>query len=401
MNQKYNFLPKKDLPEIVELPDPFLRPDGTRVSSVSEWEEQREYLKSMLDHYMFGETPEPPKDVKGELLSSESCFDGAGVREKFKLTDERGLPMEVELLRPANPENCPVIVYNRMRDLEKCPVEEKAVKRGYGLLYFARENLAPDDMGPAEFDGGAFRKYYPEYDRARAIAIWGWGCSYCASWLKSQSWVGPLLVTGASRGGKTALRAAAWDERFDVALVAISGCGGAGCFRFYGGRMGKDTVGCEAIGSMTSKEKFWYWYRDEIQEFGNPASFDSTGGETYLPFDLHTLRAIVAPRAIMCTEGLDDPYSNCYGVQVAWRAAQEVYDFLGAEGVNGLAYFEGGHEYSAPRWMAMLDFSDVVLYGKPQQISYRRFAKPEGMAAFTTINEVPPMHFSWRAPDKE
>lgn len=399
MSQKYTFLSKGELPEITELPDPFIKPDGTRVADAAGWEAQREYLKAMLDHYMFGETPAPPEDVRGEVLSCEQCLDGLAVRERLRLTDERGLSLEAELLRPAEPRNCPVIIYNRMSDGERCTAEEDVIKRGYAILFFNRDQLAADEMGAKEFDRAAFLKYYPEYPRARAIAIWGWGCSFCASWAEKQPWAGPLLVTGFSRGGKTALRAAAWDERFSVCLLNSSGTGGGGCLRYTGGRLGKDTVGCESVGSMTSPEKFWYWYRDEIQEFGNPAAFDSMGGETYLPFDLHTLRALVAPRAILCTEGLDDPFSNCYGTQVAWRAAQEVYDFLGCAGNNGLAYFEGGHDYFAPRWLTVLDFCDVVLYGKPQRVQYRRFAKPE-KPNFAVISEVPALHFSWRAPNK-
>lgn len=399
MSVKWFFPSKGQLPEISELPDPFAGPDGVRAASAADWMAQRDYLKAMLDHYLFGETPPPPEDVRGEVLVSEPCLDGLAVREQLRLTDERGLTLAVELLRPAVLDKCPVIVYNRASDWERCPAEVEVVKRGYAILFFNRDQLAADVMGAPVFHREAFLKYYPEYPQARAIAIWGWGCSFCASWVGKQSWAGPLLVTGFSRGGKAALRAAAWDERFSVCLLNSSGTGGGGCLRYTGGRLGMNTAGCESIGSMTSPEKFWYWYRDEIREFGNAAAFDSMGEETRLPFDLHTLRALVAPRAALCTEGLDDPFSNCYGTQVAWRAAQEVYDFLGCAGNNGLAYFEGGHDYSAPRWLTALDFCDVVLYGKPQRAQYRRFTKPEKPDP-TVISQVPALHFSWRAPDK-
>lgn len=45
---KYDFSPKSELKAIHELPDPFLKPDGTRVQTREEWPEQREYLKAML-----------------------------------------------------------------------------------------------------------------------------------------------------------------------------------------------------------------------------------------------------------------------------------------------------------------------------------------------------------------
>ena len=49
---KYDFSPKSELKAIHELPDPFLKPDGTRVQTREEWPEQREYLKAMLTHYL-------------------------------------------------------------------------------------------------------------------------------------------------------------------------------------------------------------------------------------------------------------------------------------------------------------------------------------------------------------
>ena len=38
---KYDFSSKSELKAIHELPDPFLKPDGTRVQTREEWPEQR------------------------------------------------------------------------------------------------------------------------------------------------------------------------------------------------------------------------------------------------------------------------------------------------------------------------------------------------------------------------
>ncbi len=43
------------------LPDPFHKPDGTRVASPEEWPEQRRDLKAMLNHYLYGSIPPRPK----------------------------------------------------------------------------------------------------------------------------------------------------------------------------------------------------------------------------------------------------------------------------------------------------------------------------------------------------
>lgn len=376
-------------PEIRELPDPFIGADGVRISDVSQWPGQRAYLLELLDHYMFGETPPPPAVILGEMMYHREAAEPPMAEERWRLTDERGLSIEAEVIRPKDAKACPVFVWNQFADMERCPIEAELIKRGCAVLSFDRTQFAPDQEGCETFSGGQFHTYYPEYTRARAVAIWGWGCSFCASWLREQEWAGPLIATGFSRGGKAALRAAAWDERFEVCVPACSGAGGGGCFRWQGGRLGEGIGLCESLGLMTRWDRFWYWYRDELAAFGGT---DDVPGEEYrLPFDLHTLRALVAPRAILCIEGLDDTFANGFGTQITWRAAQEVYEFLGYPGRNALAFFEGGHEFSALRWRVVLDFCEVVLRGKPQELRYRRADGEHEIA--------PAIHFSWRAPE--
>jgi hypothetical protein len=402
MTHLYEFCAKEDLPQQSALPDPFEKNDGTRVRTSREWIQHREYLKAMLDHYMFGKVPDPPKTVRGKILSSEPQYDGKALLEKIYLQDESGLFVHVEVIRPTVPGRYPVIVWNQFSNMERCPVEQQVLQRGYAILSFDRTQFAPDEEGTQQFMGGAFQQAYPTYTEARAVAIWAWGCSYCASWLKEQVWADALIVTGFSRGGKTALRAAAWDERFAVCAPVSSGTGGGGCFRYAGGCLGEGIGASESLGWMTRKDRFWYWYRDELAAFGNPNGFGSLGEERRLPFDLHTLRALVAPRAIICTEGLEDDLSSCYGTQITWRAAQEVYKFLGAEGVNALAFFEGGHEFTSERWLAILDFCDVALRDSKQKIRYRRFEQElKPLAHQMNVPEIPALHFQWRAPKQQ
>ncbi len=50
-----------------------------------------------------------------------------------------------------------------------------------------------------------------------------------------------------------------------------------------------------------------------------------------MPFDQHFLKALVAPRALLSTEGLGDLWSNPSGTWQTYLAAREVCRFLGAE----------------------------------------------------------------------
>lgn len=80
------FLSKEELPRICELPDPFVKPDGSRVKTAEEWPAQREYLKEMLAHYMYGHMPPAPTNTKGELLYSRRIYGGAAIAETIRIT---------------------------------------------------------------------------------------------------------------------------------------------------------------------------------------------------------------------------------------------------------------------------------------------------------------------------
>ena len=60
----------------------------------------------------------------------------------------------------------------------------------------------------------------------------------------------------------------------------------------------------------------------------------------------HFMRALVAPRVMLNTEGEDDRWANPLGAQAAWQAAQPVFDFLGVPKNNLYHTRPGGHAQS-------------------------------------------------------
>ena len=86
---EYYFRKKDDLPSIPELPDPFEKPDGSRVMVPEEWPAQREYLKEMLAHYLYGHMPKDSGVTKGEVVFSRPVYNGKAVAETIKLTAGR------------------------------------------------------------------------------------------------------------------------------------------------------------------------------------------------------------------------------------------------------------------------------------------------------------------------
>jgi hypothetical protein len=180
-----------------------------------------------------------------------------------------------------------------------------------------------------------------------------------------------IVCTGHSRGGQTAALMGMVDER--VAVVAPN----AG---------GSITTGCHRVGNKTRRIKDKmnsgnaYWFHPNLIPFGDR--------ETWLPFDLHFIKAAVAPRAWFNANGLSDKL-NVEGSMVTWRAAREVYDWLGVKERCVQWYREGGHDQGAQDWKALADFADFIFFEKPL---------PDSKAFYQEPWPDIPLHYSWKAP---
>lgn len=421
---EYHFLKSCDLSPVDELPDPFLKPDGSRVKSPEEWPEQRKYLKDMLAHYLYGHMPDDPGTTKGEVIFSRPVYNGRAVAETVRLTCGRNgdIIFDADLIRPVCEEKVPVFTWNQFTGRHGSPAEEEIVcNRGYAIMEFNKEQLAPDNGDAAHCP---LAKAYPECDWG-AIAMWAWGHSRLVDYLFTTDWADTdkIIATGHSRGGKTALCASIYDDRIALCAPNGSGCGGAGCFRFLGSRYGENVGICETAGSIN--DMFSFWWSDAFGEFGlrqetytrstfpgvdqmmerfksfSMDTFGQTGNENLMPFDMHFAKALIAPRALITCDGLGDVWANTFGTQVTWRAAQEVFDFLGVPERNALHFREGGHEFQESDWLAIVDFCDEIFYGKVKKtntVSFRpdTSEKPALMTHVDTRNIK--LHYSWRNP---
>jgi hypothetical protein len=247
------------------------------------------------------------------------------------------------------------------------PIVSQIIQRGYILVRFDRTEIAPDKNDRTQ---GAYR-VYPEYDWG-ALAAWAWGYHRVVDYLVGLDFVdaGRIAITGHSRGGKAALLAGAMDERIAVTIANNSGCGGAGCYRHQ-------AEGSEDITAITGN--FPYWWGPRMKEF--------VGRVDRLPFDQHSLKALVAPRALLTTEALGDLWANPEGTQLTHTAARRVFEFLGAADRIGICFRPGQHEQNGDDWTVLLDFADLHLRGK---LASRRF----DICPFTDV----PRACDWSAP---
>ncbi len=360
------------LPDIKELPDPFVMNDGTRVKNKTDWAKRREEIKAMMLYYQYGHIPPAHKNIIAKELSSETVYDGGATKKHILLSmgPEREVKINVGMVIPKGEGPFPVILKND-RGIFNVPIADEIVRRGYIVADYARTDLDPDQkntVGPAQ-------AAYPDYDWA-TLAVWAWGGMRVIDYFMTLDVVDKerIAFTGHSRGGKTALLAGALDERIALVVPNGSGCGGAGCYRFQGEKS-------ETLERITAPERFEYWFHPRFRDFADK--------ETKLPFDQHFLKAMVAPRAMISIDALGDLWANPYGTQQSHRGAQPVFEFLGADDKLGIYFRAGGHAQKEDDWRTLVDFADKVFFEK-MPASGRLFCQLPFPNA--------PQPFSWSVP---
>ncbi len=372
---EFSFPVGSDWPEQVEtLPPLLVDAQGQEIETAASWWRHRRYLKALVTEMHYGSMPERPsaEEVRFEISSREDVFDGLGERIFFVTTLlRRGkeLPIRAVLLRPKKGANRAAIIkndailfdYNSITNAQKrakyeeqdrlgteAKVFREALRRGYGVCKFLREDVA-GDTAPRE-DGGVFALYREDLTWG-VIAAWAWAGSVIADVLVREFGIAPtrLIATGHSRGGKTALCQGIFDERIAVTVPSASGSGGTGSWRFFTEGGARQTPAAMERGPAR-------WFTPRLYEFSEC--------ENRLPFDGHTFKALIAPRALLNTQGKEDRLANPVGTEATFRAAQAVFEVLGVPDHHGLHWRPGYHEQSEVDWLALLDFSDWKLFGK-------------------------------------
>ena len=121
-------------------------------------------------------------------------------------------------------------------------------------------------------------------------------------------------------------------------------------------------------GSMLTKEISFWWQNRYFGFFDN---------EDRLPFDAHTRKALIAPRALFNAHARQDYWANPYGTELTYRAADKVFKWLGADNQQGLHWREGKHAQNKEDWLALLDFADWKFFGKKSERSFSTLAYPD------------------------
>jgi hypothetical protein len=407
-----------DLPIHPELPDLFTADDGGKVATLGQWNHRREEMRRTLAYYAVGQSPPPPGNVEGRELSNEIVLDGrvryrlirlsfgpgsrltlnVGVftpieggpfpaivlqggtppgaptleRQPLGPTQGKGVDVLLPESMPAGQEGRPGDGVNAILDTpgnagEVAGRYHAVFERGYALVVYNDNDCAEDTTlrrpdGSWAFRSTRFFPPYPGYDWG-ILAAWAWGASRIADYLESDPSIDParLIITGASRAGKAAMIAAAFDDRFMAAPV-VTGGGGIGAYRFAG------DLHTETLDIMETK--YPNWFSPHLHEF--------MGQRERLPFDQHWFLALCAPRPFLALEGDADPISSPKAVSKSVEAARAAYEFYGQEDRIGIHYSHHAHAFTDDDWTAMMDFGDAHLGRGGRQLTYdvRAFGAP-------------------------
>lgn len=345
------------LPILDAFPDLFTGLDGQKITTKEEWNGRREELKNLIQYYEYGFPPDRIELLESRELYTDTILKGKVVYHYIRLYwgTNRAIQTSLSLYVPikaARKAPLPVVVTGDRCWYSQANRLPEFVKRGYILAEFDRTDFDHDDGN--RLDG--VHPFFPDNDWG-TIAAWAWGYSRVIDYLVTLPFISTdkIIVTGHSRGGKTVLLAGALDERIALTVPNGSGTCGTGPLRYH--------FSGETIDDITSQRNFRYWFGPRFEKF--------RGEEVRrLPFDQHSLIALIAPRAFLSTNALGDTWANPQGTQKAHAAAKEAWDFLGASDKIAIHFRQGGHWHNDEDWNALFDYADHIFYHKKLKLNY-------------------------------
>jgi hypothetical protein len=193
-----------------------------------------------------------------------------------------------------------------------------------------------------------------------SLRAWGWGASRLLDYFESDPNVDETHVgiTGHSRYGKAAAVTQAYDDRFAIGFISSSGAGGLSVFRRDNG---------ELVENVAAPSEY-HWMAGNFIKYASLLSWDD------LPIDTHSLVALMAPRPVFISSGLNgDEWVDAKGMYLAGYHATPVYELLGATGLRrgefppvevglmqgdiSFRQHSGGHTQT-PNWPTFITFAE-------------------------------------------
>jgi hypothetical protein len=294
------------------LPDLFTFLNGQKVLTLADWECRRQEISILLQSDELGTLPDPPEFMN-------SSFSG----KTLTITVTQGgntITFSPTITYPS----IGTAPFPALIGMGGISIPSPA---GVAIINFNNEQMANQDTA-ASRGLGLFYELYGTDASAGAMMAWAWAVRLIMDALEQNPAArintARVGVSGCSRNGKGALVAGAFEPRLVLTIPQESGSGGTDSWRI------SDFILSTGILTQTASEIVQenVWLSPNFDQFAN-TSVDK------LPFDHHSLGALVAPRGLFVIDnvGIDwlGPFPS-FGAMVSARTAwtaMGVSDFMG------------------------------------------------------------------------
>jgi hypothetical protein len=424
--------------EYKNYPDPFLRANGTRISTQNEWTNpdtgRRAEIKKIIEYYYSGSYPPQPTNVE---------VSGPGVLGNGNLTitvtgNNRTASFTVNnlTLPTLAPNGAPPSSSNRVPLVLLVGASNQGyLENGYATVDFGANSDGLDGITQAIWPYSEFAPDRPSalvreaWKAARIIDAAEKGIGGAGGFIDPEK----FLVTGMSRWGKDSAYIGIFAESMTGKHIAVgnpvsSGSGGISPDRFNaqaGGKKdytyldladpqvgtpliqlvpasvanavsaGRTNRGYQTATHARGETRNWFgvrfqqfsdvhtnWitnYQSAVNPGNDPNSWH--GYAATAPFDSHFLAALAAPYGLLIHDGWDSAWTNAESNYVAYLATREVYDFLEKPQNIGIRIYKIGHAQPAREGYDLVDFGNEY-FKLNHPVSSSGYARLEGQVAY-------------------
>lgn len=305
---------------------PILKMNDGRDVTPELWGSRRAEMLEALQKYSYGYTPKVLSPGEGSVLSEDKKAFGGKVTElRIEVSyDTPGgkFAVPVQMLIPNHVEKPAVILHLYFNDFIQptLPVEE-ITESGFALAVINYREVVNDNRYGDYSDGmaKAFATDNPRQpEEWGKIGMWAYALSRVLDYLLTREDIDgqKTIVSGHSRLGKTALWAAAQDERFWGCIANASGYGGAATSKHGAGERVRDFI---RAGS-------WDWFCENFKEFVDEK-------EDCKPYDQAYLLALIAPRLLCIGDASEDPGADPVSEYLTVNWASQAWELQGEKGL--------------------------------------------------------------------
>lgn len=338
------------------------------IDKLQEISKKRERILGIFKNEVYGEIPNAPIKIDFKEKSIEGASYCAGHASLYEVIlrcrldngNEFSFPFKLCIPRSEGKHKTVVLLNFRYDVPDKyCPAEE-IVDRGWAFASLDYQRVTSDSSMP----DGLANIYAPNGETGK-LSLWAWATMRIMDYLQTRNDIDldNMGIVGHSRLGKTALWAAANDERFRFIHSNDSGTSGAALYR-------ERNEKSESIGDICAR--FPYWFNKTF-----PSYVDR---ELEMDFDQHLLIGCIAPRIVSIGSASEDLWANPHAEMLSAKNASAFWEEYGEKGLidiedeaemgknyheGRVGYYvrEGKHYLSRDDWNRFLSFFEKNIKG--------------------------------------